>query len=82
MRLWTLLALAGAVTAFSIRDWTYTEQEMTYKVVSQVLTGIPQLDSQYAGWRLSGVSRCQPQSDGSIKIKLDNMKLAVHDRAS
>ena len=81
MRLLTLLALAGAVTAFSIRDWTYTEQEMTYKVVSQVLTGIPQLDSQYAGWRLSGVSRCQPQSDGSIKIKLDNMKyFSVNDK--
>merc|ERR1719462_796393 len=81
MRLFGFLALAGAVTAFSIRDWTTSEQELQYKFVSQVLTGIPELNSQYAGFRLSGLSTIQPSSDGTVRIKLTNMKyLTVNDK--
>merc|ERR1719394_1922615 len=74
MRLLALLALVGAVAAFSIRDWRRSEQELQYKFVSQVLTGIPELNSQYSGFRLSGLSTVQPGQDGTFRIRLTNMK--------
>ena len=77
MRLFVLLALAGAVTAFSLsnsRDSWRSQQELKYKFVSQVLTGIPQLNSQYSGFKLTGQSTIQPESQRSFKMKLDNMK--------
>ena len=84
MRLFAFLALAGSVAAFSLisRDSPQAEdQELQYKFVSQVLTGIPQLSSQYSGWRLTGLSTIQPGSERSYKLKLSNMKyLSINDQ--
>ena len=63
MRLFAFLALAGAVTAFSLSSRSGEEQELKYKFVSQVITGIPQLNSQYSGFRLTGLSTIQPVNE-------------------
>lgn len=77
MRLFVLLALAGAVAAFSLspsRTSLISEKELKYQFVSQVLTGIPQLNSQYSGFRLTGQSTIQPEDEKTFRVKLSNMK--------
>ena len=87
MRLFVLLALAGAVAAFSLsssRDsWRSTggEQELAYQFVSQVITGIPQLNNQYSGFRLTGRSTIQPEDEKTFRLKLSDMKyLSINDQ--
>ena len=75
MKLFALLALTGTVAAFRIsRDHSSNEQELQYKFTSEVFTGIPELNSQYSGFRLGGQYIVQPQTDDSVKIKLSELK--------
>ena len=71
MKLFALLVLTGTIAAFRIsRDHSSNEQELQYKFTSEVFTGIPELNSQYSGFRLAGQYTVQSQTDGSVKIQL------------
>ena len=69
----TWLLGAGA-TAYSIQlEHNTSEQQFRYKFVSSVFSGIPDIDSQYAGCRVSGESVIQAFPLG-YKIQLQNLK--------
>merc|ERR1712227_1141386 len=86
MKLTLALALLGTVAAFSVSQQQQHEhfnsenQQLRYKFVSQVLTGIPELNSQYAGVRLVGEYVAQRSARDTLKIQLQNVKFANFNR--
>ena len=74
MRLFLALALIGAVASYSVRQsYRDSNQQYRYKFVSQILTGIPQIDDQYSGFRLSGHLVDQRSTSGYTN-QLQNLK--------
>ena len=67
--------LGVGATAYSIQQQQHntSEQQYRYKFVSSVYSGIPDIDSQYAGSRLSGeiVSQAYPRGH---RVQLQNLK--------
>ena len=86
MKLTLALALLGTVAAFSVSQqqqhhhFNSENQQLRYKFVSQVLTGIPELNSQYAGVRLVGEYVAQRSARDTLKIQLQNVKFANFNR--
>ena len=70
MKLLALFSLLGAVACSSLS----TKEQLTYQFTSQVLTGIPKLNSQYAGLRVVATVVIQPQTDNTLKIQLQDTK--------
>ena len=69
------LALLGAVAAFSVpSQYQYQDQQLRYRFKSSVHSGIPELDNQYAGFRLKGQFVSQSSSSGVTKIQLQDLK--------
>jgi hypothetical protein len=73
--------LAGAVlsaNAISLQGWRQGK-EYRYGWTSQVLSGIPELNSQYSGLRLVGEVIVQADSDSTLRIQVDEPKLWVYN---
>eukprot|EP00092_Neocalanus_flemingeri_P009183 GFUD01009884.1.p1 GENE.GFUD01009884.1~~GFUD01009884.1.p1 ORF type:complete len:1721 (+),score=446.76 GFUD01009884.1:69-5231(+) len=81
MKLLAALALLGTVAvvaAFSVST-SNTDKQFTYQFTSQVLTGIPKLNSQYAGLRITALALIQIFPDLSIRIKLQDTKYKTYN---
>ena len=66
--------LGAGVSAYSIQqEHNTSELQYRFKFVSSVFSGIPDISSQYAGYRLSGESVTQASPRGH-NIKLQNLK--------
>ena len=68
MKLIALLSLLGGVSSLS------TNKQYTYHFISQVLTGIPKLNSQYAGLRITADVVLQKHTDQTLRIHILNTK--------
>lgn len=74
-----LTLLAGAVaTAISTSGWSQGK-EYRYDWTSQVLSGIPELNSQYSGLRLVGKIIVHADSDSTLKLRVEGPKLRVYN---
>merc|ERR1712235_151153 len=73
MKLLLLVALVGAASSLPYSN-SENDQQLRYKFVSQVLSGIPELDSHYSGFRLSGHLITQSYSYQRKIFQLQNLK--------
>merc|ERR1719481_1331784 len=85
MKLTLALAFLGTVAAFSVSQQQHEHfnsenQQLRYRFVSQVLTGIPELNSQYAGVRLTGEFVAQRSARDTLKIQLQQVQYANFNR--
>lgn len=67
------VALSGSTSYYG---WT-PEHEFTYRFESQVLSGIPEINNQYSGLKLSSEIIVQSKSDYSLIVKIVNPKFIV-----
>jgi len=78
MRSLSALLIIGCVAASTVRLQDYSK-EYRYRYSSHVLTGIPELNLQYAGLRLSSDVRIQLKQDSSFRIKLENPRFVSYN---
>jgi len=80
MRSLSVLCIIGFVAAGSLQPYSWTpSKEYKYKYSSQVLTGIPELNHQFSGLRLSSTVRIQPKHDSTLKIQLEEPRLVTYN---
>jgi len=76
MRSLSALFIIGFVAAGSLEPYSWTpSQEYKYKYTTQVFTGIPELNNQFSGLRLTSTVRIQPRQDSTLRIQLENPRL-------
>jgi len=80
MRSLSALLIIGFVAVSAIQPYSWTpSKEYRYKYSSQVLTGIPELNSQYSGLRLTSTVRIQPKHDSTCRIQLEQPRLVTYN---
>merc|ERR1719447_1087405 len=80
MRSLSALLIIGCVAASAIKPYGWSHsQEYRYKYSSHVLSGIPELNHQYSGVRLTTQVRIQPQRDSSCRIQLESPRFVTYN---
>ena len=80
MRSLIALIALGCVAAGSIQNYGWSaSQEYRYTYSSQVLTGIPELNNQFSGVRLSAQVRIQPRRDSTCRIQLEHPRFVTYN---
>ena len=82
MRSLSSLFLIGCVAAASLNTQYHgwkSNQEYRYKYSTQVLTGIPELNEQYSGVRLTAEVRVQPRQDSTCRVQLENPRFVSYN---
>ena len=80
MRSLIALIALGCVAAGSIQTYGWSpSQEYRYTYSSQVLTGIPELNNQYSGVRLTAQVRIQPRRDSTCRIQLEQPRFVTYN---
>jgi len=79
-----IVLFAGVALGSSVHRYGWTpSKELTFRFESQVLTGIPEIHSQFGGLKLSSTVRVQTQNDYSLRIKLESSRfVTVNGRVS
>ena len=78
MRFLVFLPILGLALGSPLSSVILNKQ-FTHKFTSQVLTGIPELNSQYAGLRIVGKVVAQRQTEHSWKIQLLETKYKTYN---
>ena len=81
MRSLSALFFIGCVATASFNQshgWTQN-QEYRYRYSTQVLTGIPELNEQFSGVRLTASIRVQPRPDSTFRIQLENPRFESYN---
>merc|ERR1719462_683711 len=71
-----LLAVAG-LSCVSARQYFSPGQEYVYSYYGRILTGIPQIDSTFAGMSMEGEVIVQATSHNSVKMMMRNVKFGT-----
>merc|ERR1711970_1177571 len=80
MRSHYALLFLSCVGASAIKPYSWsTNKEYRYKYSSQVLTGIPEINNQFSGVRLTSEVRIQPKHDSTCTIKIENPKIVSYN---
>jgi len=80
MRSHYALLLISCVAASAIKPFSWsTSKEYRYKYSSQVLTGIPEINKQFSGVRLTSEVRIQPKHDSTCIIKIESPKIVSYN---
>merc|ERR1712168_607994 len=73
-----ILALAGLACSYQPHHQYFsTGQEYVYNYSGRILTGIPQIDSTFAGMSMEGQVIVQATSQNSIKMMMRNVKFGT-----
>merc|ERR1712055_370376 len=74
------LLFISCVAASAIKPYSWsTSKEYRYKYSSQVLTGIPEINKQFSGVRLTSEVRIQPKHDSTCIIKIESPKIVSYN---
>merc|ERR1712168_1246843 len=73
-----ILALAGLASSYQAHHQYFsTGQEHVYSYNGRILTGIPQIDSTFAGMSMEGEVIVQATSHNSVKMMMRNVKFGT-----
>merc|ERR1712168_684525 len=73
-----ILALAGLASSYQAHHQYFsTGQEHVYNYSGRILTGIPQIDSTFAGMSMEGQVIVQAISQNSVKMMMRNVKFGT-----
>jgi len=74
------LLFISCVAASAIKPYSWSpNKEYRYKYSSQVLTGIPEINKQFSGVRLTSEVRIQPKHDSTCVIKILSPKIVSYN---
>merc|ERR1719289_89300 len=75
-----LLIIGCAAAAATIKPYGWSPaKEYRYEYSSHVLSGIPELNQQYSGVRLTAEVRIQPQHDSTCRIQLEHPRFISYN---